>query len=212
MEHGWVVVTDDQYQGRGQAGNQWFSHPKSNLTFSILLGEPFHVKDQFNLNIFASLSITDLMLSKGIPALVKWPNDILSGGKKISGILIENTLSGSQVTQSIIGIGLNVNQSANLPEHAVSLVQLSGRVFDLPELLLDLFKFLDHRYQQWKSAKENEMRHEWLDRLYLKGMNHTFTVGGHPIMGIIQGIDEFGRLRVETEVGIRFFGFKEISF
>ena len=126
-----VLSALEQTAGRGQRGNTWTSAPGENLMFSIVLKfacdpddsrqnllSPLHARDQFALNEIASLSVVDFLSMHGISAKIKWPNDIYVGSKKICGILIENSLRGSGVSSSIIGIGLNINQrnfNVNLP-------------------------------------------------------------------------------------------------
>ena len=127
-----VLSALEQTAGRGQRGNTWTSAPGENLMFSIVLkfseepdgnGESacmplLPARDQFILNEIASLSVVDFLSQHGIPARIKWPNDIYVGSKKICGILIENSLRGSEISTSIIGIGLNINQrnfNVNLP-------------------------------------------------------------------------------------------------
>lgn len=212
LVNGTVLITDEQYAGRGQAGNQWISQSGVNLTFSLYLSNAGEVGSQFQLNIFVTLGLIDFLKSYGIAAKVKWPNDILVNGKKICGILIENSISGSRLSQSIIGIGLNVNQRSGLPEHATAMVQLRDSELSLKKCFADLMLALEKRYVQWKDGDAQQIRHEWLANLHLKDVIHIFTVAGRPLSGSIFGIDETGRLQVMTNNGLQAFGFKEITF
>ena len=114
-----VLSAYEQTEGRGQRGNTWTSTPGENLMFSIVLKNPkISARDQFCINEITSLSVVDFLSQHGISARIKWPNDIYVGSKKICGILIENSLHGSVISSSIIGIGLNINQrnfDVNLP-------------------------------------------------------------------------------------------------
>ena len=113
-----VLSAVRQTEGRGQRGNSWSSNDGENLTFSIVLkygnGEGFipeiRAADQFAISEAAALAVVDLLASYDIEAKIKWPNDIYVGNRKICGILIENAIRGSYIANSIIGIGLNVNQ------------------------------------------------------------------------------------------------------
>jgi BirA family biotin operon repressor/biotin-[acetyl-CoA-carboxylase] ligase len=152
-----VVAAMSQSSGRGQRGNTWLSAPGENLTFSILLKfpseevasglEPMHAYDQFVLSEIAALSVVDLLADRGIKAKIKWPNDIYVGDRKICGMLIENSLRGEWLQQSIIGIGLNVNQrnfDVTLP-NPTSMVLCNGITedYDLDYILekfMDIFK------------------------------------------------------------------------
>ena len=113
IPEGTVIITDDQLKGRGQRGNEWVTAAGKNITMSIVL-KPNFVKasSQFSLNMAISLAVnaTVKQLLSEINCSVKWPNDVLVNRKKISGILIENSLSGKNLDYSIVGVGLNVNQ------------------------------------------------------------------------------------------------------
>jgi len=107
-----VVSALEQTKGRGQRGNRWSSQPGENLTFSLVVKD-FRIKanEQSAISQTTALSLTDLLSRHEIKARIKWPNDIYAGDEKICGILIENSLKGSEIDWSIIGIGLNVNQT-----------------------------------------------------------------------------------------------------
>lgn len=108
-----VVSALEQTKGRGQRGNRWSSQPGENLTFSLVVKD-FRIKanEQSAISQTTALSLVDLLSRHEIKARIKWPNDIYAGDEKICGILIENSLKGSEIDWSIIGIGLNVNQTA----------------------------------------------------------------------------------------------------
>ena len=108
-----VVSALEQTKGRGQHGNTWLSMPGENLTFSLIVKD-FRIKanEQSAISQATALSLTKLLGRHGIEARIKWPNDIYAGDNKICGILIENSLKGMEIDWSIIGIGLNVNQTS----------------------------------------------------------------------------------------------------
>ncbi|MDB9853163.1 biotin--[acetyl-CoA-carboxylase] ligase, partial [Flavobacteriaceae bacterium] len=114
-----VVYTFNQTKGRGQRGNTWNSEPEKNLAFSIaFFPNKFKVENHFRINIIFSLFILNTLKSLQIPDIkIKWPNDIMSGNKKICGILNELKIKGSKIEKIIIGFGLNINQEnfENLP-------------------------------------------------------------------------------------------------
>ena len=108
-----VVCAEHQTEGRGQFANRWESQKGKNLTFSVFWPElPFGVLDHFQVNKGVCLALVRVLRSYEIPAIkIKWPNDILSGNSKVAGILIENYLQGKELKSTIVGIGMNVNQS-----------------------------------------------------------------------------------------------------
>ena len=114
-----VLSASEQTGGRGQRENKWHSEPRQNLTFSIILkNPPVRAADQFCISEITAVTLVRFLAEYGIDADIKWPNDIYVSGKKICGILIENSLRGQSIDWSIIGIGLNVNQfnfPVNLP-------------------------------------------------------------------------------------------------
>lgn len=105
-----LVTADWQEQGRGQRGKTWQSDAGLNLLSSIIVRPNLKVKDQFLVSAATALLVVELLQENGITAQVKWPNDILVNGRKIAGILIENQLKGDVIENSVIGLGLNINQ------------------------------------------------------------------------------------------------------
>lgn len=138
-----VLAAEIQTAGRGQGDHTWTSAPGQNLTFTLVLKfppcAPIATSEILLITQAVTGGIRRYLLSKGVESRIKWPNDIYVGDRKICGILIENILDGKQVSSSMIGIGLNLNQDrfpADLP-NPVSLRQLTGRTYDLrTELVL----------------------------------------------------------------------------
>ena len=137
-----VVAARTQTSGRGQGDHTWTSEPGQNLTFTFVLKfppcAPLAASEILRITQTVTHALREYLLSKGVAARIKWPNDIYVGDKKICGILIENILGGKQVAASMVGIGLNLNQSrfpADLP-NPVSLRQVTGRRYDLREELV----------------------------------------------------------------------------
>ncbi len=214
IAEGTVVITDHQTAGRGQRGNVWLAEPGLNLTFSIILKPAFlAVSDQFYLNIFTSLAIQDYLKERGCKDVaIKWPNDILIGEKKICGILIENQISGSRISHTVIGIGLNINQRTFAMDTATSLRLNIDREYELQDELGLLLSFIEARYLQIKQNHLAMLKVAYIDNLYKIGEKRRFLANDKYFEGIICGIDESGRLRVKINGEERSFGFKEISY
>ena len=142
-----------QTAGRGQGDHTWFSTPGKNLTFSYLLryseflGHPMATDDALLITCVTTLGIRDYLLTHGVKADIKWPNDIWVDGKKICGILIENILEDGAIRESIIGVGLNLNETGWPPElpNPVSLSELTGRQYDPAVELVSLSKEICRR-------------------------------------------------------------------
>lgn len=139
-----VIAAIRQTAGRGQGDHKWHSREGENLTFSAVLKfgtpsalAPLDARDAIVITQIVTGALRRFLLGKGINARIKWPNDIYVGDKKICGILIENILSGKEVSSSVIGIGLNVNQlqfPQDLP-NPVSMAQLTSEQYDIKAVL-----------------------------------------------------------------------------
>ena len=113
LEGGTVLAAREQTAGRGQRGNTWFTEAGKNLTFSIVLKNlPLSTSEAIRLNYLTSVAVASFLEAKGVKAEIKWPNDIYVRGRKICGMLLENTLGpGGQLLASVIGIGINIRKS-----------------------------------------------------------------------------------------------------
>ena len=142
-----VIAAVFQTAGRGQGRHTWVSPAGENLTFSLLLrfGESnlreLKATEGVRITQLATVSMLSFLASEGVSARIKWPNDVWVGEKKICGMLIENILNGEMITESIVGIGLNLNQLTFDPAlpNPVSLHQLTGRFYDPAEALERLY-------------------------------------------------------------------------
>ncbi len=214
ISEGSVIITNNQTAGRGQRGNTWHVEPGKNLTFSIILKPTFlAIKDQFLLNIVTALSIHDYLVEKTDATIrIKWPNDMMVNTKKIAGILIENQIQGNSFSTAVVGIGLNMNQETFSINTATSLYQVSNLVYDLNVELEHILHKLEVRYLQLKSRKENTLLADYLNVMYWRHELHTFVANDQSFDGTIVGLDDLGRLKVNTPQGERVFGMKEIQY
>ena len=150
---GTVVTADVQTRGRGQHGRTWQSPPAANVLLSTLLFPPPELRRPAILTAFAAIVVVETVLeTTGETATIKWPNDILVRGKKVCGILSEaGVRSAEHGPQFVVGIGLNVNLSADdfarmeLPD-ATSLSILAGQPLDVPDVRRSLIESLDTEY------------------------------------------------------------------
>jgi len=211
---GTVIITDNQFAGKGQIGNVWQAAPGDNLTFSLVLRPRFlKPNQQFLLTIIISLAIKDA-LEPLLPGEVKikWPNDIFYKDKKIAGILIENTLRGDQFEAVIVGIGLNVNQeNFNSLPLALSIKQITGSETDLNELLNSLLSRIDYYYDQLGQGKDELLRSAYHQALYCRGEERAFRAEGQKFTGVIQATNQSGQLIVWTPAKTYYFNHKEVE-
>jgi len=212
-DEGTLVITDYQTAGKGQAGNEWQSDPGKNLTCSILLKPEFlAIKDQFLLTVTSSLALKDY-LEQHLPGEVKikWPNDIYFKGKKIAGILIENVLARNKIVNSIIGLGLNINQTEFIGFSATSMAIELDNTIALPEVLDSVYNHFAAKYLQLKCGEISQLMDSYHRSLYWLNEEHEFS-SDHTFSGEILGTDRFGHLIVNTQNGQRQFQNKEIRF
>ena len=198
-----VVVAEKQTKGRGQMGAQWVSESGKNLTMSVLIKDLLiDINQIFSLNALVSLSVLAALKQYNIPNLtIKWPNDIMSGNKKIGGVLIENSIKTSGDITSIVGIGLNVNQTQfeSLPK-AASLSSIMGVQFDKEALLLTLVASLKEMVSRYKAASFPDLWRTYNEIIFKKGIPMAFQFpNGTQFMGIIKEVDSFGKLRIVLE-------------
>ncbi|RYU94927.1 biotin--[acetyl-CoA-carboxylase] ligase [Emticicia agri] len=212
---GTIVITSDQTAGRGQRGNNWEALPGQNITMSVILKPDFlTATSQFRLNIAISLGVHEF-LSKYVAEnlRIKWPNDVYIGNRKMGGILIENTIAGSRLNYSIVGIGLNINQLNFSNDKAISLrLATCQDEFDLEKLIEELCVCLEKYYLQLKNGHIDKQKEQYLNMLYRYQETHVFSKNGSSFLGKIVDIADSGQLMLEVEGGIQYFGFKEVAF
>lgn len=225
---GTVYAARHQTAGRGQQGNSWHSREGENLTFSILLRpENIPAAGQFSVSQAAAIGVADYLRTRGLNALVKWPNDIYVGDRKICGMLIETSLWGSQLGDVIIGIGLNVNEKEfdpNLP-NPTSMSLETGKTFELEQELRGLLDCLGRRLDSLCDPySRTSLDGLYLESLYRRGQWHWFEElpacdiptekrSGRRVNARILGIDNAARLLLEHSDGtLHHYYFKEVKF
>lgn len=214
---GTVISTYKQAQGMGQAGSKWESEPDKNISMSLILHPKFMVaRDQFILNQAISLGVLDFVKNYiSSSAKIKWSNDIYISDKKVAGILIQNTLVSRNIQSCIIGVGININQTifkSDAP-NPTSLKLEMGIDFDLDELLEMLCWFIEKRYLQLMANSFEKIKVEYLDNLYRYMEDALYQIpDGQVFRGRIIGIEEFGKLIIESKNGIQSFDTKQIKF
>jgi len=213
LPEGFVVQTDFQTAGKGQVGNSWESEAGRNLLFSMVLyPQRVTVDNQFLLSQLVSLGIKEALDEYTDGITVKWPNDIYWNDKKLVGILIENSLQGTKIKSSVIGIGLNVNQKvfvSNAP-NPVSLLRITGKRQNRKLLLTKIRQNIQKLYTELSVTK---IRAEYAEALYRKDGFYAYRANDETFQAKIISVHPDGQLELETEAGERKeFYFKEVSF
>jgi BirA family biotin operon repressor/biotin-[acetyl-CoA-carboxylase] ligase len=202
-----IILADEQTSGKGQGDNIWESEPGKNATFSLILF-PFFLspENQFLLNKSITLGIIDFLnsLSLGQKVSIKWPNDIYAGNRKMGGILIQNTICGREFESSIAGIGLNLNQVKFHPllQNPVSLKQITGKSYNVEEVVNNIVDSIDERYQQLKRGSFETLGRDYQEHLFRIDEWKDYIVNKKVIKGKIKGVDDNGFLKVEIKNGV----------
>ena len=211
-----IVTANFQTEGKGQLGYMWESEDSKNLLCSIYKKDlGIKVEDQFVLSMLVSLSIIRTLEKLNLPKLyIKWPNDIMSDNKKICGILVENMVKQNSIKESVIGIGLNVNQNTfkNLP-NATSIKKIKGVAFNIDELLNDLVNNIKKQFIDFNQSKIDLVFRQYEDVLYRINIPSTFKNSeGDVFTGFIKGVNNLGRLKVLLEDNLtKSYSIKDIS-
>ena len=207
VDEGQVVWTEYQTAGRGCGTNRWESERGKNLLFSLLISpEYLPANKQFQLSMAISLAIVDALGQLVGDLSIKWPNDIYWRNGKLAGILIENTLKGNLIKDSIIGVGLNVNQRkfhSDAP-NPVSLWQITGQETNREQLLKDILQRLDFK---------DGLKERYMKSLYRRKGFHPYTDKDGVFMAEIVGVEDDGHLLLSDDNGKkRRYAFKEVQF
>ena len=214
---GSMVMADFQTEGRGQAGNSWFSGRSNNLLFSFLIYPHFVLaKKQFIISRIVSLALKKTLDRFTSNITIKWPNDIYWKDKKIAGMLIENSLTGSQIDYCIVGIGLNVNEEQfpdELP-NPVSLKQITGHSYNRDNLLNDFYEEFFVLYRRVQDGETRLIEKEYMNQLYRNDNYYWFEDKDERFRAKIKNVLASGHLVLESHLDKqeRIYAFKEVSF
>jgi BirA family transcriptional regulator, biotin operon repressor / biotin---[acetyl-CoA-carboxylase] ligase len=215
VEEGTVVLTFRQLKGRGHGKNVWESADFKNLTFSLVLFPGFlPANKQFLLSQVVSLGLYDFLSGKTSGVTIKWPNDLLIHGKKVAGILIENSVLGENLHSTVIGIGININQIVfpdHLP-HATSLAIETGKEYALEETCQLMLQEIMKWYQVLKNQQMEKINDWYLKHLFRKGEKSYFQKDNLVFEAEILGIDHYGQLLLKNSSDeIKVFPFKSVE-
>jgi len=199
QQEGVVIVADKQTHGRGRHNRTWVS-PEGGIYFSVLLRPSFH--EYLSLfPLLAAVSVASTLESYDLQPSIKWPNDVHLQGKKIAGILVESSLQGKKVDYVIVGIGLNVNQTAQqLPVDvaATSLfIELQEKI-DRQELLFRALHEFQQMYTLWKHHKFDDIVKKWKGKTDTLGKQVSIQTQSSMLIGTAVDVDTYGRLLLQA--------------
>jgi BirA family biotin operon repressor/biotin-[acetyl-CoA-carboxylase] ligase len=217
LSDGTAIMAQFQSAGRGQRSSFWESERDSNLLVSyVLYPSSLKADENFIFNQAMCLGIRDFIARHtSEPVMIKWPNDIMVGNGKIAGLLIENSIRGSVVHQSIVGIGININQRrfGNYAPQPASLALLNDKVYQLRECFNELSESLGKWYTIFTIGNKRMIKESYSVSLFRKGASAMYETGGRRFKGTIQGTMPQGELVIVQEDGFEYiFKNKEVKF
>ena len=207
VKEGAVVFAEAQTKGRGRLGRKWTSPTHKGLWFSILLRPELSPQETTQLTVASATALRRAIKNiTGLSAEIKWPNDLLIGGKKVVGILTEMSAEVDRVRHIILGIGVDVNQDAaefppELRKIATSLKIESGKEILRAELATEILRELDFDYARICDGKFAQLADEWEAGCATIGKNVSVQMGSRLIRGCAEALDDDGALLIRTEHG-----------
>ena len=206
---GTTVLAESQSAGRGRFGKSWFSPFGVNLYASVLFRPAIGPKEAPVFSFSASLAVADAVRTVGLPAAIKWPNDILVKGKKVAGVLAELATTGDQLDYVILGVGVNLNVARKALLEALgdagragaSLRELAGREIDRNAFAASFLTFLDEWFHVYGDRHAEALLQAWRDRDILTGRRVEVREDGTVFQGRALGVDAEGHLLVEEAKG-----------
>lgn len=210
-----MISTVNQTAGKGQRGNIWVSEAGKNITCSFVVYPVFLKPDkQFFISMAVFLALVDLLAEKALKAQIKWPNDIYVEGEKIAGILIEHASDSKSIRCSVIGIGMNVNQSS-FPKNTgrpVSMKMLTGKEYELSTVLSDLEDKIIRQMNRLSTGVYKQIKQEYEEKMMYMNTACAFKTERGIISGKIVSVDKEGKLLIKKEDGqIQAFTMEEIK-
>ena len=196
---GTVVAVREQTQGRGRREREWLSSANENLTFSLFLRTVSNPRKTASVSMAVAVAVAELLEAEGLKADLKWPNDVLVGGKKICGILSEAVSGGV-----IIGIGLNVNMKSaeHIDQPATSLLIEIGERRSMDEVLEKLLPILSDRLGDWDQGGFSKVRKNWEAKVLTLGKTVTVRDGDGVRTGVLHGFGDDGELLLDENGAI----------
>lgn len=212
IQHGTVILADEQTAGRGQRGASWTSSAGENLLLSIYLApDNLSVVDQPALTHFISLSLIDFLRKIGISGKIKWPNDIYVNDQKIAGILIENSIRSSRISETIIGVGLNVNQTVFEGVNATSIKIQSDQHYPLNDVLFSWIQEMNILWAELSKGNLEMLKSRYKQELYLLNEPAIYIDISGEFEGIVRDVDDNGYLILEKDAERKKYDLKEIK-
>lgn len=207
VKEGVVVFAESQTKGRGRLGRKWISPSRKGVWLSVLLRPNLRPLEATQVTVVAATALRRAISSAGrIECAIKWPNDILIGGKKIAGILTELNAELDKINYLILGIGVDANLNAcDLPVElravATSLKAETGKAVSRPDLAVAVLRELDRDYRRLAEGHFGDLADEWEQHCATIGQRVSIRMGERHVNGLAESLGEDGALLLRTEHG-----------
>ncbi|MBN1282739.1 MAG: biotin--[acetyl-CoA-carboxylase] ligase [Proteobacteria bacterium] len=200
-----IVTADFQREGRGRRGRVWSAPIDSSLLFSIVLKPGFPPATAPLTGHMLAASISAALEDAGVPAYIRWPNDVMAGKAKIAGVLAEASVTGERLDFVVVSAGINVNQDraalAHIERPATSLLIETGRPREPMELMQPLLSRFGALYDSLRAGGAAAVAKEWQGRCCLTGERVALDLGSRIVEGVVRGFSEDGSIIIEEGPG-----------
>ncbi len=200
-KHGTIVIAERQHSGRGRDGRVWES-PKGGLYMSAVLRPPMPIVDVPPMTLAIGIGLCEAARGTGAPAVLKWPNDLLVGGRKLAGVLVEAQSQGGKLEAAIVGIGVNINGELPEPvaETGITLAEAAGTSIDREAFIERMLAHVERWVDRYVSVGIEPIIPAWQQRMAV-GLHARATVDGAPLTGCVAGLDADGALLLKDDDG-----------
>ena len=207
-QHGTVVITDNQFNGKGRKNNSWMMVAGKGLAFSLIIDKKYPSVSSGLISIAAGISVAESLKKRGVDTSIKWPNDIFCSGKKLGGILCESKIIKDQIENIVVGVGINVNET--IEEHSSELQNDLCTMFSITnhahQRELIVAEFLNSFERLLIDISNNPKRviDQWLNYCLHLNTNIYFFDKGKINEGIFIGLDGngFAKIKINEEIQI----------
>lgn len=204
-DHGTMVITDNQFSGKGRDNNDWYMSPSKSLAMSIIIKDEITIEQALLVPLAAGLAVAKTLKNRSFKPQLKWPNDILLNSKKCGGILCESRVQKNKITEMVIGIGLNVNDQKSDLNQGIQNIATSLLIESGYPNQRELISAIITTYFEQVFNNLSSVTNQWLDYCYHLNKKIKFKYMNDSESGVFKGISDKGFAKVEIENQIKEF-------
>lgn len=204
-DHGTMVITDNQFSGKGRDNNDWYMSPSKSLAMSIIIKDEITIEQALLVPLAAGLAVAKTLKNRSFKPQLKWPNDILLNSKKCGGILCESRIQKNKITEMVIGIGLNVNDQKSDLNQGIQNIATSLLIESGYPNQRELISAIITTYFEQVFDNLSSVTNQWLDYCYHLNKKIKFKYMNDSESGVFKGISDKGFAKVEIENQIKEF-------